>query len=241
MNNFRKTAIVVGVLFLLCTVASIVGGSLSNPLLEGTDYLSNLAGSSNRVFAGAMVEFIWAVTGAGIAIALYPVLKKQNGALALGAAASRIVEGIFVLVGTLSLLSLLTVSQGFAGAGASAASYQAAGSVLLALRDWAHGSIGLFAFSLGTLLYSAVLYQAHLIPRWLSGWGFLAALLCLGATLYSTFNADFGFTTLNTVLNAPIGLQEMVVAVWLIARGFNPAAVSFVSAEKAAGPLLSAA
>jgi hypothetical protein len=242
MNNFRKTAIVVGILFLVCTVASIVGGSLSNPLLEGADYLAGLAGSSNRVFAGALIEFIWAATGAGIAIALYPVLRKQNGALALGAAASRTVEGIFVLVGTLSLLSVFTLSREFVGAGAAAAaSYQASGSVLLALRDWAHGSIGLVAFSLGTVLYSAALYQSRLIPRWLSAWGFCAAVLCLGVTLYSTFNADFGLTALNTLLNAPIGLQEMVLAVWLIAKGFNPSTVSSLSAKRTANALLSAA
>ena len=91
-------------------------------------------------------------------------LRKYNGALALGAVGFRIVEGIFVLIGTLSLLSLLTLSQEFVSAGTSAASsYQASGNALVALRDWAHGSIVLIAFSLGTLLYSAVLYtiQTH--------------------------------------------------------------------------------
>ncbi len=227
MNTYRKTAITVGILFIACSVASILGMSISNPILDGEDYLTTLASNSNQIFAGSLIEFVWAATCAGVAIGLYPILRKYNGALALGAVGFRIVEGIFVLIGTLGLLSLLTLSQEFASAGASAASsYQASGNALVALRDWAHGSIVLIAFSLGTLLYSAVLYQSRLIPRWLSGWGFLAAALCLAVTLYSTFNSSFGLTNLNTALNAPIGLQEMVLAVWLIAKGFNPSVIA---------------
>ncbi len=232
MKNYRKSAIWVGVLFIICTVASILGKSLSSPILDAPDYLTKLAFSNNQIIGGALIEFIWAATGAGIAIALYPILRRYNGALALGAVGFRMVEGVFVLVGTLGLLSLLTSSQEFISAGASAASsYQASGSALLALRNWAHNSIGLIAFSLGTLLYSAVLYQSGLIPRWLSGWGFLAGALCLAATVYGTFNASFGFTTLNTILNMPIGVQEMVLAIWLIVKGFNPSAVASRSAK----------
>jgi hypothetical protein len=232
MNNYRKTAIIVGLLFIICTAASILGGSLSNPILDAGDYLNKLAVNNNQILFGALIEFIWAAAGAGIAIGLYPILKKSNGALALGAVGFRLAEGIFVLIGTLSLLSLLTLSQEFVSAGASSALfYQAPGSLFLALRNWAHGSFGLIAFSLGTLLYSAVFYQSRLIPRWLSGWGFLAAVLCLAVTLYSTFNASFGFSTLNTAFNAPIGLQEMVLAFWLIIKGFNPTAIASLSVK----------
>jgi hypothetical protein len=235
MNTYRKTAITVGLLFIICTAASILGAGLSNPLLDGPAYLTGLVANSNRVLAGSLVEFVWAATGAGIAIGLYPILRKHNGALALSAVGFRIVEGVFVLIGTLSLLALLTLGQEFGSAGASAAvSYQVSASALLALRNWSHNSIGLIAFSLGTLLYSAVLYRSKLIPRWLSGWGFMAAVLCLAVTVYGTFNASFGFTTLNTVFNAPIGLQEMVLAVWLIAKGFNPSAVATMSEKSAA-------
>jgi hypothetical protein len=232
LNTYRKTAITVGILFIICTVASILGPSLVSSMMNTSDYFNKLADNSNQTIIAALLEFIWAAAGAGIAIVLYPLLRKYNGAMALGAVGFRVVEGIFVLIGTLSMLSLLSLSQEFVNSGAvSATTYQASGTALAALRDWAHGSFGLISFSFGTLLYSALLYRSKLIPRWLSGWGFGAAILCLGVTVYSTFNSDFGLTTVNTVLNAPIGLQEMVLAGWLIVKGFNPSAIASVSVK----------
>lgn len=79
-------------------------------------------------------------------------------------------------------------------------------------------------------MYNYVMYSSRLVPRWLSGWGLVGALLSLVALLYTGFTQDFGFTTVNKVLRAPIGLQEMVLAVWLIAKGFNlPAMRSIAS------------
>ena len=74
-----------------------------------------------------------------------------------------------------------------------------------------------------------MIYRSRLVPRWLSGWGLVGAALRLVATVYAGFTQDFGFTTVNTVLNIPIGLQEMVLAVWLIVKGFNPSAVRSIA------------
>jgi Domain of unknown function (DUF4386) len=135
----------------------------------------------------------------------------------------RTVEGMFVLVGTLSLLALLTVGQESAAAGqAATSSSQAVGGTLLAVRDWALGFPGLLSFGVGASMYYYLLYRSRLVPRWLSAWGLIGAGLLLVSTVYAGFAQDFGFTTVNTVLNIPIGLQEMVLAVWLIAKGFNP-------------------
>ncbi|NLE59517.1 MAG: DUF4386 family protein, partial [Planctomycetes bacterium] len=110
MNTYRKTAITVGILFITCSVAAILGPSLAGST-NAPDYLDQLAGNPNQIILAALLEFVWAASGAGIAIAMYPLLKKYNGALALGAVSSRVVEGVFVLIGTLGLLALLTLSQ----------------------------------------------------------------------------------------------------------------------------------
>ena len=178
----------------------------------------------------ALIEFVWAATGAGIAIGLYPILRKYNPTLALGSVAARVVENVFVLIGTLSLLVLLTVSQQSLAAGSAApSSFQATGDALLAVRDWVHGFVALLAFGIGVLMYYYVFYRSRLVPRWLSGWGLVGAALMLVATVYTGFTQDFGFTTVNTVLSIPIGLQEMVLAVWLIVKGFNPSAVRSIA------------
>ena len=225
MNTYRKTAITVGTLFIVCTVASILGPTLAISA-NSPDYLNQLAGKPDQIITAALLEFIWAATGAGIAIGLYPLLKKYNGALALGSVGFRVVENVFVLIGTLSLLSLLTLSQEFIAAGAPEASpFQTLGTLLLALRDWQLHVISGLAFSLGVLMYYAILYRSNLIPRWLSGWGVLGAVLALAATVLASFTHDFGLVSVNTYLNVPIGLQEMVFAVWLILKGFNHDAV----------------
>ena len=231
MNTYRKTAITVGILFIVCTVTSILGPSLAISI-NSPDYLNQLAGNPDQIIIAALLEFIWAAAGAGIAIGLYPLLKKYNGALALGSVGFRVVENVFVLIGTLSLLSLLTLSQEFIAAGApGASSFQTLGALLLAVRDWQLHVITGLAFSLGVLMYYAILYRSNLIPRWLSGWGVLGAVLSLAATVLASFTRDLGMASVNTYLSAPIGLQEMVFAVWLIAKGFNRSAIADLSAK----------
>jgi len=227
MKSYRGNAIAVGVLFILCSAAAILsivplGATVGAPV----DF-AKLAGSDNAVVTTALIEFVWAATGMGIAIGLYPVLRLFNPALALGSVFGRVVENVFILVGTLSLLALLTVSQQAAGS-AAPPSFQATGDALVAVRDWAPGFVGPLAFGIGTLMYSYVLYRSRLIPRWLSGWGLVGAALSLVATVYAGFTQDFGFTTVNDVLSAPIGLQEMVLAIWLIAKGFSAPALASV-------------
>jgi hypothetical protein len=76
-------------------------------------------------------------------------------------------------------------------------------------------------------MYYYLMYKGRLVPRWLSGWGLVAVALSLVATIYSGFTQDFGFSTFSTALNIPIGLQEMVLAVWLIVKGFDRSALAF--------------
>lgn len=226
-TSHRKAAIIVGLLFLVCTAASILSFPFAGSILEGQDYLSKLTLNETSVTIGALIEFIWAAAGAGIAIGLYPLLRKYNGALALGSVGFRVVEGVFVLIGTLSLLSLLTLSQEFIAVGApGASSLQPLGTLLLALRDWQIPVISGLAFSLGALMYYVILYQSKLIPWWLSGWGILGAVLSLAATVLASFTHDFGMASVHTYLSIPIGVNELVFAVWLIVKGFNPSVIS---------------
>ena len=232
MNTYRKTAIAVGILFLVCTAASILSFPLTGSVLEDQDYLVKLSLNATSVTIGALIEFIWAAAGAGIAIGLYPLLKKYNEALALGSVGFRVVEGVVVLIGTLSLLSLLTLSQEFIAVGVSgAATFQTTGTLLLALRDWQLHVISGLAFSLGALMYYVVFYQSKLIPQWLSGWGVLGAALSVTATVMASFTQDFGMESVHTYLSIPIGVNELVLAMWLLMKGFNPSAIASLPAQ----------
>jgi hypothetical protein len=222
VKPYRGNAIAVGVMLIVCSAASILSVVPLGSTLEGADHLTALAGLDTEVVATALIELVWAATCAGIAIGLYPVLRTHGRAMALGSVAARVVEGVFVLIGTLSLLALLSVSQQSTDAGSAAEpAFGPVGDALLAVKDWAQGFLAILAFAIGAFLYYFVLYTSRLIPRWLSAWGLIGAALLLVSTVMSGLAQDFGFTTVNTVLNIPIGLQEMVLALWLIVRGFT--------------------
>ena len=137
MNAARKTAATVGILLIACTATTILSLTLINPILDDPQYLTKVAEKEIQVLMAAILEFVWAATAMGIAIFLYPVLRKHNEALSLGSVSFRVVEGMFVFVGTLSLLSLLTLSKGFAGVEVSdPLPFKTVGTLLVAMRHW---------------------------------------------------------------------------------------------------------
>jgi len=230
MKSYRGNAIAVGVLFIACSAASILSIVPLGSMLDTPVDFAKLAANDNRVVLTALIEFVWAATGAGIAIALFPVLRKHNRAVALGSVAARTVSAVLVLVATLALLVLFRLSSEVVAAGsAGLPSADTLANLLLATREWANGLIGPLAFALGAFMYYCLLYKARLIPRWLSGWGIVGIGLGVVATVYAAFTQDFGLATVNTMLNIPIGLQEMVLAVWLIVKGFNPSTVPSIA------------
>ncbi len=235
MNTDRKIAIIAGALFVIATAASLLGTSLTGSILGAPDYLIRISSNGNEAAAGALAEFIAAAASASIAISLYPILRKHNEGLALGAVGFRLIEGVFYIVGAVCLLALFSLGQHFVSAGGHDASYfQTLGQLLLTARDLAVYVFGVLAFCVGALAYYYIFYQTKLIPRWLSAWGLLAILSLLSAALLTMFGGGpFSISGGLLVLALPIAVQEMVLAVWLIAKGFNPSAIASgsVSAE----------
>jgi len=247
MNTNRKTAITVGVLLIAATVLNVLGKSICQPILDSPDYLSSISANENQVILGCLLVLLSAFACAGIAIGLYPILKKQHEALAMGSVGFRVIESMLYIVGVVNVLSLLTLSQEFVKTGASNASiFQISATSLLAIKTWA-GQLGVVAFTVGALMYYYALYQSKLVPRWLSGWGILAAASSLAAALLTISGQIIPFSTVFILLQLPIGLQELVLAVWLIVKGFNPSAVASLPAattgatKTATNELLSAA
>lgn len=226
MNNNIKTARIVGVLFIAATIAYSLSVVLLDPILGTSDYLTKISANENILIISAFLVLIDAVAVAGIAIVIYPVLKKHNETLALGYVGARIAEGVLFSVNVITTLTLLTLSQEFAKSGALDTSYyQILGTVLLAAGNWAY-LLGLgLAFALSALILNFVLYQSKLVPRWLSVWGFVGAALVFVNYLLESFG-----TNPVEILFLPIAVQEMVFAIWLIVKGFN---LSIISSESA--------
>jgi hypothetical protein len=209
--------------FIIATVAVLVAAAFV-PDLTGADYLTSLAQNAGRVAGGALLYLVGYLASAGIAVVLYPVLRQWNAGLALGSVIFRTIEAAFYLVGLACLLSLVTLGRQFTSAVAGdRATLQAIGAVLVSVKAHA-GLLAVFAVCLGSFMYYYVFYRSRLVPRWLSGWGMVATVLMLVACVLSLFSGNQ--ITSYIPLVAPFGLQEMVLAVWLIIKGFNPSAIA---------------
>ena len=170
---------------------------------------------------------------------MYPVLKQWNTGLALGSVVFRTIEAVFYMVGLVCLLALPTLGQQFTTAGAAdRASLQAIGDSLVSVHDQA-ALVGVFAFCLGAFMYYTIFFQSRLIPRWLSGFGIVAIILMMTACVLALFSGNR--ITSYIPLAFPIFLQEMVLAVWLIAKGFNPSGSVSKSGKTETNELLYAA
>ncbi len=215
----RPAAVRIGALFIVATAASVTGSALLGPVLDGSRYLAKASNAATRVNIGVLLQFIAASASVGIAVGLYPVLKRWSVGLSLGSVVFRTMEALLYIVGVVTVLSLLSVGQRFTGADpAHRASLQAIGDSLLDVRDQANLA-AVMAFSVGALMYYYLFYRSRLVPRWLSGWGIAAILLTLAACLLALFGHHPITTYVGLV--APIGVQELVLAAWLIRKGFT--------------------
>jgi hypothetical protein len=226
-NSNRKTAIMVGLLFITATVASILGSLvILEPILNAPNYLVTVYENETQVILGVLIDAINSAAVIAIAVVLYPILKKQHESMALGYVGFRILESVILIVGTISLLSLVTLSQEYAQAAVPVAPYfQTLGDLLLAVSDWAQILGAMVVFGLTALILNYLLYQSKLVPRFISVWGFIGAILMLAAGLLAMFGLGY-LSPITVLLGLPMALNEMVLAVWLIVKGFNSSAIA---------------
>lgn len=223
MRSHDVRATTAGVLFIAATAASLVGTAFLGSLLEGPDFLASVSLHQDRVLVGALFQILAAFTSAAIAISLYPVLSRHAAGMALGAVGFRLIEGVFYALSAVGTLVLVALSDQLPAAGAAGiAATHTSAELVSSLRDSA-GVVGVMAFYTGATAYYLVFYRSQLIPRWLSVWGLVGTVLGLVAALLVLFRAIETMSGFQVVLNLPIGLQEMVLAVWLIWKGFSSA------------------
>jgi hypothetical protein len=222
METNRKSAVAAGMLFIIATVADVISRvALLTPVLGLPDPLAAVAANETSVVLGAALLFVGAAAAAGIAIAMYPVLRAHGEVLALGSVGFRIIESTFYLGIVVCLLILVAMGEKAVSSGSPVA-FAVPATLVLAARD-ALGQVGVLAFAVGATMYYWLFYRSQLIPRWLSAWGLVAlASLVVSVVLVISGVAE-PMSPPQVLLAAPIGVQELVLAGWLIAKGFRPA------------------
>ena len=217
MSPLRKTALVAGVLYLL-TFVSIPTLFLYVPVHDPKYILG--PGPDTGVFFGGILEVIVALAGIGTAVALYPVLKRQNEGVALGFVGSRVLEGAGILAGVACLLSIVSLRQAGAGTGALAT-----GQTLAILYD----RIFLLSQSLmpavNDLLLGFLLYQSRLVPRVLPLLALIGAPLLVASDIAVLFSLWGRSSTPAALAALPVALFEFSLGVYLVVKGFKPSPI----------------
>ena len=224
MNSNRKIALGAGILI----ITGMIAGMLSVvPAVESSNYLTEVSANQNRVLIGAFFQFTLVPIYIGFALLLYSILRKHNESLALGFVSFRIIAGIFQLIGVIILPLFLLLSQEFIKSTTPDLLYfQIIGDVLKLGRDLANHVGMMLATGLGNLILFYIFYKTKLIPRWLSSWGLIGNVLAMLASFLILFRLIDVITPHFIVLTIPLVLQEFVLAIWLIAKGFNSSTIA---------------
>ena len=225
--TYRQNAIFAGIFFIIATALLFVAEPFYRPALTGPDVLTAAAAAKSRVAAGILIDFTCALAIPLIAIALYPVLRRVSPALAVGYLGFRLLEAAILAEVQVDRMFVLSLSDVAANQpGADAATLDALARALVGGEAWsgASGPIYNLVFVIGMLMLNRMLWTARLVPRWISGWGLVSALVLGGVALLVPFVEVP--VPVAVVLITPLAVQEMVLALWMIVKGFAPEATA---------------
>jgi len=227
VDSTRRIAVITGVLFIITYITAIPALFLLDPVLNDADYIVG-AGADNRVLLGAFLELLLIIANIGTGVVLFPLLKRQNESLALGFVAARLVECAFIAVGILSVLSVVTLRQDFAGAaGADAASLVIAGKSLVAVKDWTFLLGPGFVVGIGNgLVLGYLMYRSGLVPRGMAMLGLVGGPLLIAsgtAILFGVLEAGSAWQLIATI---PEFFWELSLGIYLVVKGFKPSPIT---------------
>jgi hypothetical protein len=230
MNHPQTIARVFGVLYLITFITSIPAFFVFYaPVLGDPRYIVG-AGADTSVAFGALLEMILIIANIGTAVVLYPILKRQNEILILGYVTARVMESVFIAVGLLSLLTIVTLRQE-ATAGADAASLLTAGKSLVALHDWSFLLLGFMVGVGNGLILGYLMYTSALVPRGFAVVGLIGGTLIIVSGVGVLFGVIEAGGAVQAIATIPEALWELSLGIWPIVRGFNPSAIARLEGE----------
>jgi hypothetical protein len=226
----RNNARAAGIFYLLTFASSIPALILIGPVLNDAGYVTG-AGHDTRVLWGCLLDSVNALTAVGSAVAVYSVVKRQNGSMALGFVTSRMFEAAVIMIGVVSLLAVVTMRQDFAGSGADAASVTVTAQALVDVRNWTFlFGPGLMP-ALNAVLFGTLLYRSRLVPRIIPTVGLIGGPLLFVAFVAAFFGAIEQVSATSFFLTLPVAAWELTIGLWMTFKGFRPAAVADLDAR----------
>ncbi len=225
MRTDRRTAIAVGVLYVIGTVAGATAFAVTDPLRTSADVLAGVAADAVPILLGSLLLLTMGLALAMVPVLLFPILRKRDEVLAMGYVVFRGgLETVGYIIMVAGWLFLLPLSRAYQPGAPGAAGLQAWGKILT--ESLGVGSVVTVVFCLGALMFYSTLFRSRLVPRWISCWGLVAVLPYLAGGALGMVGVINPSSTVVTVMDMPLAVQEMVLAVWLIVKGFNPSATA---------------
>jgi hypothetical protein len=220
----QRRARIFGVLFALTFVTSIAGLILYDPVLNDADYILG-DGADTRVRLGALCEIFLAITNIGTAVVIWPIVRRQSETLALGFVASRIVESVFIVVGLISLLSVVNLREDLAGGGADSGALAVTGEALVDLHDMTFLIGPSFCVGVNGLLLGYLFYKSGLVPRQLAVFGLIGGPLIFASSIAILFGAYDQTGGVGFLFAIPEIIFEAGITIYTIWKGFRPSPI----------------
>ena len=231
MTSLRKTAFVAGLLYLI-TYLAIPTVVLYGPALDDPNFIAS-AGNSPGILWAAVLELVVAFAIVGTGVALFPVLKRQNEGVALGFVTARLFETGIIVVGIISVLSIVTLRQDAAVAGADPVSLVNTGRSLVAIHDWTFLIGQTLLPGINALLLGSLMYRSGLVPRAIPLLGLIGAPLMISSALGQVVGINSEYSAWSAIALVPIFLWELTLGLWLVFKGFKASAPIMVGAAAA--------
>jgi len=223
MREHRAAATTAGILYITGTVAGVLSMLVITPVRDANDPLAAATEHSGAVVTGALLILVMGLSLAFVPIVLFPVLRRVDEVLALGYLIVRgAVETACYVVLAIGWLLLVPLSAAMAAAGGSASPADVRVGNLVIDADATNAVLAL-VFCLGAAMFYLLLYRSRIVPRWISLWGLIAIALYLAADLLAMYGVFDANSPQQVLMFMPLAVQEMVLAIWMIARGFRPA------------------
>jgi hypothetical protein len=228
-SSQRRIAIWVGALYLIATIAPVLTLGAWGNLIDDPGILTNAAANESQLIMVALLNLVMAIAVAGVAFMIYPILMRvANSSVEEGLAhwyvGTRITEGAVFVVAVLGTMAFLPLSQEFLAAGSPDDSYFQTSAIVLEFGIDLAYALGQTVFAVGAGMLYYLMFRSRIVPRWLSLWGLIASPLFVVASLSLLWTSDPN-STFSTILYVPMAIQEMVLAIWLIVKGFDSAAI----------------
>lgn len=222
LTKVKTDSKIAGVFFIFATVFSIIGLKLYDPLLQSANFLITANANGSNIILGAINELILAASATGTGLMLYPYLKRYKESMGMGYLSFRLLEVVFIVIGIVSVLTALSVSNLYAtGVISDKANAEGLGAMLIAMHNWTFILGPNFMLAINTFIYSYVFYKTMMVPRSLSKYGLFSASLIMIAAILELFGILNQVSPIGFLFALPIASYEMILAGWLIKKGLK--------------------